>query len=221
MKVLGKLEDEQSIFDIAWWTISLLRVRTQAEFLVPVVADHSWSVIAGIQQNSCRARLVEDIPQAKRLGASTAVEEADLEWVGYNLFKFAQLLEIPSFRLAVESLTTHQHQTSDRMMIAMLWSGIEGLFNIHSELSFRLAIYISVVIEPAGPNRKAAYQELKKLYGTRSKAVHGAKLSSQQTEKHILDVRAILSRLICKFIEEGEVFSEERIESEIFGVAIS
>ena len=147
------------------------------------------------------------------------VQEADLKWVSENVYRFIELVKVPCFHLAVESLSTHQHQASDRMMVASLWSGIEAVFNIHSELSFRLASSIAVVTEPLGPGRKAVYKEVVKLYRTRSKAVHGAKLSLEQIHRHVLDVRAILSRILCRYIEEGEVFSEERIENEMFGIS--
>jgi hypothetical protein len=208
---------DQSAFNFAWWVISLIRVRTSAEFLVPVVADHSWSVIAGLDPNTCEVRFVEDVPNARKLGESVPVHASDLDWVGANVLKFARLLETPCFRLAVESLTTHQHQSSERMMAATLWAGIEALFNIQSELGFRLSTYIAVVIEPSGPSRRAAYHDIKKLYATRSKAVHGAKLSSEQIRTHVLAVRSILSRILCKFIEEDQIFSQERIEKKIFG----
>ena len=210
-------ENGQSSFDLAWWIISLIRVRTIAEFLVPAAADCSWDVMAALDAQTCQVRFVEDVPTAKQLAKSIPVALADLDWVGANVLKFAGMLERPCFRLAVESLSTHQHQASERMMVAALWAGIEALFNIQSELGFRLATYNSVVIEPSGPARRATYYEVKKLYGTRSKAVHGAKLTSEQLRAHILSVRSILSRIICKFIEEGEVFSEARIEREIFG----
>ncbi|MBZ2206538.1 HEPN domain-containing protein [Massilia soli] len=217
LRIHDMAESEQGSFDLAWWIISLIRVRTLAEFLVPVAADYSWSVIAGLDERKCSVTFVEDIPTATKLDADSPVQTADLDWVGANVPTFARLLEIPCFRLAVESLSTHQHQTSERMMAATLWAGIESLFGIQSELGFRLSTYIAVVIEPSGPRRRQAYQKIKKLYGTRSKAVHGAKLSSEQLRTHVLEVRTILSRILCKFIEEGQVFSEDRIEREIFG----
>lgn len=210
-------DTDQSSFDLAWWIISLIRVRTSAEFLVPVAADHSWSAISGLEARTCEVTFVEDVPNARKLGESASVKLSDLDWVSKNVLKFARLLETPCFRLAVESLSTHQHQASERMMAATLWAGIEALFNIQSELGFRLSTYIAVVIEPAGAGRRAVYQDVKKLYGIRSKAVHGAKISSEQLRTHVLAVRSILSRILCKFIEEEQVFSDERIEKEIFG----
>lgn len=219
IKMVAPGIEDQKLFNVAWWIICLLRIRTLAEFLVPVASNHSWSVIAGLEPKTCRVQFVEDVPRAKKLAESTIVQAADLKWVSENVYRFAQLVEVPCFYLAVESLSTHQHQASDRMMVASLWSGIEALFNIHSELSFRLASRIAVGTEPLGPGRKAAYKEIVKLYGTRSKAVHGAKLSPKQIHRHVLDVRAILSRILCRYIEEGEVFSEERIENEMFDIS--
>jgi hypothetical protein len=57
---------------------------------------------------------------------------------------------------------------------------------------------------------------VKQLYGVRSKAVHGAKLSSVEIREHTIKVREILAQVICKFIEDGCVYSEEEIESLLF-----
>ena len=219
LRILKCDDDDQAHFNLAWWLISLLRVRTLAEFLVPAVSDHSWSVIAALKKNTCNVQFVEDVPTAKRLASSSPVADSDLKWVGENLLQFAQLLEIPSFRLAVESMATHQHQANDRMMVAMLWSGIESLFSIQIELSFRLATFVATALESPGERRRDLYRRMKKLYGVRSKAVHGSKLSVQNIHEHVVEVRQILSRLLCSFIEIGKVPSEDEIENWLFGVS--
>ena len=53
-------DDPQAIWNFAWWLISGLRVKTLAEFLVPVTANCSWSVIAAIDDHTCKAKLLED-----------------------------------------------------------------------------------------------------------------------------------------------------------------
>ena len=209
--------DDQQAFNIAWWVISALRIRTLSEILIPAVADHSWSTIAAVTNGSCHAQLLEDVPQARRLSDPVRVEQIDLEWVGSNLDSFANLLEQPKFRLAVESLSTHHFSTSERMMAATLWAGIEALFEIQSELRFRLAVVIASVLEPRGEARRTLYQLVKKLYDTRSKAVHGSPLTKVKIEEHILEVRKILSRLLCRFVETGSVPTEEQLEELIFG----
>lgn len=219
LRIIKSDSADQTYFNMAWWLISLIRVRTLAEFLVPAVSDHSWSVIAGLDEKKCTVQFVEDVPTAKRLAKSSPVADGDLKWVGENLLHFAQLLEIPNFRLAVESLATHQHQASDRMMVAMLWSGIEALFSIKAELTFRLSTFVATTLESPGAKRRDLYRRMKKLYSIRSKAVHGAKLSVQDIHKHVVEVRQILSRLLCAFIEIGKVPSEDEIENWLFGRA--
>jgi hypothetical protein len=126
------------------------------------------------------------------------------------------LLELPEFRLAVESLTTHHFASSERMMAATLWAGIEALFEIQSELRFRLAIQIASILEPRGSTRRDLYRRVKKLYDVRSKAVHGSALSKDKMDEHIVEVRALLSRLLCKFTELGKVPNEEELEDFMF-----
>ncbi len=131
-------DDFQAVGNFAWWLISGLRVKTLAEFVVPVTADCSWSVIIGIDDHTCRAKLLEDVPQTRSWAEPVKVVEEDLRWAFKSALIMGDLLEVPRFRLAVEALTTHQHLLSPRMMAASIWSGIEALMDISQELTFRL-----------------------------------------------------------------------------------
>jgi hypothetical protein len=101
-------DDFQPIWNLAWWLISGLRVKTLAEFLVPVTLDCSWSVIAAIDDHTCKARLLEDVPQSQSLVEPVKVVEEDFRWAFTKALIMGDLLEVPRFRLAVEALTTHQ-----------------------------------------------------------------------------------------------------------------
>lgn len=207
---------DKACIELGWWVVSLLRIKSLANFIVPAVSNYPWTALAAVGPKKCKVRLLEDKPSAKKVGEVVAIESSCIDWVSKYVSNFAKLVNVPSFSMAVDALTTYHFQSNSRMSIAMLWSGIEALFNIHSEISFRLAIYVAVVLEAPGPKRREIYQRVKKLYSIRSKAVHGASLSESKGDEHILDVRDILSRLICRYTEEGEVFSEERIECELF-----
>jgi hypothetical protein len=209
-------KDDQSAFNLAWWIVSALRVRTLSEILVPVVSDYSWSTIAALTNGGCHAQLLEDVPQARRLTEPVEVQPSDLEWISVNLVRFADLLEQPKFRLAVECLTTHHFSNSERMMAATLSAGIEALFDIQSELRFRLAVVVASVLEPRGRARRDLYRVVKKLYDTRSKAVHGGSLEETKIKEHVQEVRKLLSRLLSHIVERGSVPTEEEIEDLIF-----
>jgi len=206
---------DQKVFDFAWWIISALRVKTLAEFLVPAAANHSWSVIAGLENRTCEARLVEDVPQARWLERPVLVQESDLTWVQANIITFIKLLDAPKFRLAVDALCTHQHLLSHRMMIASLWSGIEALIGIQAELRFRLALSVASLLEPRGAARIELYRQVKKLYDVRSRAVHGVAMKKEELAAHVAVVRRLLSRMLCTMIEGGNVLSEEEIEARL------
>jgi hypothetical protein len=161
-------EDVQPIWNFAWWLLSGIRIRTGVEFLVPAAADCSWSVVAAIDDNTCEAKLLEDVPQATRLYEQPVeVTEEDLRWAFRNALTLGDLLEVPRFRLAVEALTTHQHLLSPRMMAASIWSGIEALIGVDSELRFRLALSVASMLEPRGDTRYQLYCRIKKMYDVR------------------------------------------------------
>jgi len=204
--------DVQSAFNLAWWIISALRVKSLSEFLVPAVCDYSWSVVAGLEDNSCRAQLLEDVPQAHRIGDLTTISQSDFEWVFLHLTTFADLLENPRFRLAVDALTTHQQLINFRMMVASLWSGLEALMGISSELTFRISLFTACILEGRGEQRTKLFRSIRKLYEFRSKAVHGATITDEAMKQHIIEVRHLLSQVIQNMVETQEVPTVEGYE---------
>lgn len=209
------LNSDQAAMNFAWWTISMLRIKALAEILIPAMSDYSWSTISAITDGKCYAQLLEDVPTV-RITNQVVLTQSDADWITNNIIGLGKLGEYPKFRLAVDSLTTHHFSNSERMMAATLWSGIEALFEIQSELRFRLAVLIASILEPRGNSRKEAYRMIKKLYDVRSKAVHGSPLTNARISEHIVEVRKLLSRLLCLFIESGKLMSENYIDELVF-----
>lgn len=193
---------DQSNMNLGWWIISALRTRSQVDILVPAVADVSWDVIPAVERDGCKIQLLEDVPAARRLDVQTAVSVDALDWVNAQLKSWINLLERPAFRLAVDAMTTHHHHANLRMSAAALWSGFEALFGINSELRFRLALLAAAYLEDRGPERVSLYRRIKKLYDYRSKAVHGGATTDEMLVDHIIEVRCLLSRLLCRMTEQ-------------------
>ncbi|WP_213154112.1 HEPN domain-containing protein [Pseudomonas carnis] len=193
---------DQSNMNLGWWIISALRTRSQVDILVPAVAGVSWDVIPAIEADGCKIQLLEDVPAARRLDVQTAVSVDALDWVNAQLKSWINLLERPAFRLAVDAMTTHHHHANLRMSAAALWSGFEALFGINSELRFRLALLAAAYLEDRGPERVSLYRRIKKLYDYRSKAVHGGATTDEMLVDHIIEVRCLLSRLLCRMTEQ-------------------
>lgn len=193
---------DQSNMNLGWWIISALRTRSQVDILVPAVADVSWDVIPAVEADGCKIQLLEDVPAARRLDVQKAVSVDALDWVNAQLKSWINLLERPAFRLAVDAVTTHHHHANLRMSAAALWSGFEALFGINSELRFRLALLAAAYLEDRGPERVSLYRRIKNLYDYRSKAVHGGATTDEMLVDHIIEVRCLLSRLLCRMTEQ-------------------
>jgi len=57
---------------------------------------------------------------------------------------------------------------------------------------------------------------VRKLYGVRSKAVHGEELSDVRLTKAMLESFDILSKLLLLNVEKGRPFTQEDFEEAIF-----
>jgi len=127
---------------------------------------------------------------------------AEHAWLKAHYWTAQGLMDEDRYRNAVHCLASYRWHSMPRAQLALIWSGIEGLFQIDYELSFRLSLYIAKYLSPRSHARqKMIFDELKKLYGIRSKAVHGGKLKdSNAAVKRSLK---ILRRLIVKSAEQG------------------
>ena len=125
-------------------------------------------------------------------------------WLMAHYGKAQRLLDDDRYRNAVHCLASYRWHSMPRAQLALIWSGIEGLFEIDYELSFRLSLYIAKYLSPRGRTRqKAIFDEIKNLYGSRSKAVHGGKLKG--TENAVKRSLKVLRQLIVKSAEQGSL----------------
>ena len=111
-------------------------------------------------------------------------------------------MEEDRYRNAVHCLASYRWHSMPRAQLALIWSGIEGLFQVDYELSFRLSLYIAKYLSPKSRARqRTIFDEVKKLYGIRSKAVHGAKL--KEPGDAVKKSLKLLRRLVVKSAEKG------------------
>ena len=130
---------KERIFDIAWWIITSLRIKADVEFIVPVAMNRSLSTVAAAPKKSVEMRVIEDYPKYQINSKDSIISSDDILWTNNNYLNFAKLLSDTRFRTAIDSLTIHHLQHNKRMTIALLWSGIEAIFGVQSELRFRLS----------------------------------------------------------------------------------
>jgi hypothetical protein len=111
--------------------------------------------------------------KVKKIGPS------EHRWIATHYNAAKKLMDDDRYSSAVHSLSSYRWHPMPRAQLALLWSGIEGLFSVDYELSFRLSLYIARFLSPRrGTRQKAIFDSVKNLYAVRSKAVHGGKLKN-------------------------------------------
>lgn len=82
---------------------------------------------------------------------------------------------------------------------------------------FRISLYASSLLEPRGSERKSRFNAIKKLYGQRSKAVHGEPLSAEQLTEAMNDSYQLLRRVLLRIVTNGRVPTDEDLDEAVFG----
>lgn len=106
----------------------------------------------------------------------------DLNWIASNFANARELLEKDQFQTAVHCLATFRWHSMARVQLAILWAGIEGMFGASTEIRFRISLYIARFLHPDDADkRQTVFDAVKRLYNSRSAAVHGSKIKGDAT----------------------------------------
>ena len=145
------------------------------------------------------------------------VNEADAEWCQTRFATFNTLAaESERFRFALERAMDWRYATDLRSAIARIWSAIEGLFGVNSELVYRMSVYAASLLEPRGEARKTRFASVHRLYGVRSKAVHGEHIPEDNLKRATRESFSLLQELILLTIEKGHVLGRDDFDAAVF-----
>lgn len=134
-----------------------------------------------------------------------ALEESDCRWLETHFGGAQNLLHDHRFQNAVHCLATYRWHTMPRAQLALLWAGIEGLFAVDSEIAFRVSLYTAKFLAPGNADmQRETFAAVKRLYGIRSKAVHGAKLKGEPSES-VKESAILLGSLVRTCIEREQL----------------
>lgn len=203
------VDDPQLIPMTAGAILAALRIRTGAEIICPAVCDTSWAMLRGLMGNSCKAYRVEPAMYSHEFTAPISVTIDDLDWMRSNLGKLVELNSDHRFETALDALCSYLHAANYRMMAAQLWAGVEAIFDVTYEISFRLPLLAALLLEKRGAKCRELKTHVKKLYTERSKAVHGGEISETILKEHVASVRSLLARLLGKIIQNGNLPTSE------------
>ena len=125
----------------------------------------------------------------------------DFSWIEANYSAAYELLDKDSFKTAAHAMASYKWHSMPRIQLAILWSGIEALFEASTEISFRISLYIANFL--AGNDTaeaKELFARTKKLYSSRSAAVHGGKIKGN-IEGLVSESAMLLNRIIRRCAE--------------------
>ena len=228
----------------AWLASALIKLKGFNAHLSLACSSYSWNVIAGHQKRTegifkeeLEEKGVESAVNSPRRAlpafkgglldvhtsllapenVKTILTKEDADWIKDNYEKFNYLAaKSEGFRFALSAAVNWQYSPGPRMAIAQLWSGIEALFGISSEVVYRISLQVASLLEERGIARKEKFDKVRKLYVVRSKAVHGAELSLEELNKAMVESFDILNKLLLVNIEKGRPFTSDDFKTAIF-----
>lgn len=139
------------------------------------------------------------------------LSEADEEWLNSYYSVAMNLTDYDVYRTAVHAMASYRWHSMPRVQLAILWSGIESLFNVSTEVSFRVSLYIARFLAPHNDIKaNEIFKKVKKLYNVRSSAVHGNKMK-EDISSFVDESAALLNQLILHCAEIGELPNTEKL----------
>jgi len=229
----------------AWLATALLVLRGFTRLWGVACSGYPWDSIAGHQvrtKHIFNKQLLEEGPdkavhQSKRElppfrgnlldyhltcfvdrdSRNNQVTSDDAEWLQRYFQAFNQLAsESESFRFGLEAAIDWRFAKDPRSAVARLWAGIEALFGINAELVFRISLSSACLLSPRGEARQEKFESIKKLYGLRSKIVHGEKLPNEKIFQAMNDSFHLLRDLLLLSVERGHALSQKDVDDAIF-----
>jgi hypothetical protein len=145
------------------------------------------------------------------------VSAEDAAWIHRHFDIFNQLAAgSQAFRFALEAAIDWRFAKDARSAVARLWSGIEAIFGITSELVYRISLLSASLLAGRGEMRRTKFEEIKKLYGLRSKAVHGEQLTDEKLAAALDDSFQLLADLLILSINKGHVLNQDDFDEAVF-----
>jgi hypothetical protein len=135
----------------------------------------------------------------------------DTEWIASNFKVARKLLDNDRFQTAVHCLASYRWHSLPRIKLAVLWAGIEGIFGASTEIRFRISLYIAKFLYLNDVEmQKENFEAIKKLYDSRSAAVHGSKIKGD-INVEVEKTATILQNILIKCVSNKSIPNEKEL----------
>ncbi len=132
------------------------------------------------------------------------ISEEDELWLEKHYEKAYKLLENDNFQTAVHTMASYRWHSVPRVQLAIIWSGIESLFNVNTEISFRISLYIANFLGENEAQVQLIFKQVRKMYSLRSSAVHGNK-AKDNLKSAVVESADLLNRILRRCAELNEL----------------
>ena len=230
----------------AWLASALMVLRGFTRHLCVACSLYSWKLVAGHQKrtshvfqqqfreegaNAAVCKSKRDLPRfqgqlldfhlhmlTNKASRTEELSADDAAWMTDHFEVFNKVAaEDRAFRFALEAAIDWRFTKDARTAVARLWSGIEAIFGISSELVYRISLLSACLLAERGNSRQAKFKSIKTLYGLRSKAVHGEELSDEQIATALEDSFILLRDLLIVSINKGHALNQKDFDEAVFG----
>ncbi len=144
-----------------------------------------------------------------------------LSWARNHIASFDALVNVNEFSSAMRCFGNSHYLFDMDVRIMLLWAGIEGLLSVDAELSRRLALYSTIIMNGSPSEKIAYYENVKRAYLIRSQVVHGSKLKPAKLVDGCQLASHILVGLLARCVELGRVPSPNELDRLAFEANIS
>lgn len=178
----------------ALWDFSLLALACQS----PCFSLYSQST-SSADRNSFAVANRNLIIRA--VGAPYSVRPEQLAWAHERRDDFLNLIADQRFSRSLRYYNNSHYLPDLDARIMLLWAGIEGLFGVEAELSYRLAVYASLLLGGTSDERAKRLSEVRKSYSIRSRVVHGSAPADDKLKECYHSTAVLLAGLLAKCVE--------------------
>jgi hypothetical protein len=199
----GANDDPDFVYNLAWHTAALLKLRGHQTLFCPGSSTVSWDTVAAVLDQSTPFLVLDDVPQQIRVGRLSEISHQDLEWVRDNWQRALNLRDASSsrrFGLAFNVSYTWNHTKDSRLAIANIWSGLEALFGIQTDRPVTERLVKRITSWLVGTSE----HEVRTLYNHRCDAVHGRWMRDEELGNVIKQSSDLLQRSLVRSIEREE-----------------
>jgi len=223
--------------DIAVVAAFIPRITSQLHIVAPTakeLATHAWNsswdaiLLSALFHTEISFNLQSDV-SAEKIGTGSNLHATNLhmrgiinnkpykltkgniKWIESHFNDAKRLLDNENFQTAVHCLASYRWHSMPRIKLAVLWAGTEGMFGASSEIRFRISLYIARFLhESDSEKRKHVFEVVKKLYNSRSAAVHGSKMKGD-IDKAVEESATILQNILLQCIANKSMPNENEL----------